>query len=108
MTDNRDASNDGSRAQTKRFSLSRVGSLTLLLIAASIPVLLFGGWIVYRAAEQGIADARVSAMAAVDRVAGLPPEKWSSLRYGFWPCGGLIDVEEAAQARRDCCEAAAG
>ena len=29
---------------------------------------------------------------------GLPPEKWSSLRYGSWPCGGLFDVEEAAQA----------
>jgi imidazolonepropionase-like amidohydrolase len=27
---------------------------------------------------------------------GLPPEKWSSLRYGFGPCGGRIDVEEAA------------
>jgi transposase-like protein len=29
-------------------------------------------------------------------VLGLPPEKWSSLRYGFGPCGGRIDVEEAA------------
>jgi len=26
--------------------------------------------------------------------AGLPPWKWSSLRYGFWPCGGLNDAEE--------------
>ena len=29
---------------------------------------------------------------------GLPPEKWSSLRYGFGPCGGQTDVEEKAQA----------
>ena len=34
----------------------------------------------------------------VTRLVGLPPEKWSSVRYGFEPCGGLIDVEEAAQA----------
>ena len=40
--------------------------------------------------------------------AGLPPEKWSSLRYGFLPCGGLIDVEEAAQAGGDRRKAAAG
>jgi hypothetical protein len=32
------------------------------------------------------------------RRASLPAEKWSSLRYGFGPCGGRIDVEEAAQA----------
>jgi hypothetical protein len=32
------------------------------------------------------------------RGAGLPPEKWSSLRYGSEPFGGRIDVEEAAQA----------
>jgi molecular chaperone DnaK len=29
---------------------------------------------------------------------GLPPEKWSSLRYSFWPCGGLNDAEEEARA----------
>ena len=28
---------------------------------------------------------------------GLPPEKWSSLRYGFWPCGGLQNAEEEAR-----------
>ena len=39
---------------------------------------------------------------------GLPPEKWSSVRYGFWPFGGQMDVEEASQARGDCREAAAG
>ena len=39
---------------------------------------------------------------------GLPPAKWSSVRYGSEPCGGLLDVEEAAQARRDRREAAAG
>jgi hypothetical protein len=27
---------------------------------------------------------------------GLPPLKWSSLRYGFGPFGGRIDDEEAA------------
>jgi hypothetical protein len=27
---------------------------------------------------------------------GLPPEKWSSLRYGFEPGGGFEDVEEEA------------
>ena len=32
------------------------------------------------------------------RPIGLPPEKWSSLRYGFGPCGGQTDVEEKAQA----------
>jgi hypothetical protein len=32
------------------------------------------------------------------RIPGLPAEKWSSLRYGFEPCGGLLDVEEEAQA----------
>ncbi len=29
---------------------------------------------------------------------GLPPEKWSSLRYGCKPGGGLYDVEEEAHA----------
>jgi hypothetical protein len=29
---------------------------------------------------------------------GLSPEKWSSLRYGFAPCGGLGDVGEEAYA----------
>jgi hypothetical protein len=29
---------------------------------------------------------------------GRPPEKWSSLMYGFEPFGGLIDVEEAAHS----------
>ena len=33
---------------------------------------------------------------ALPTIDGLPPEKWSSLRYGFGPCGGRIDVEEAA------------
>ena len=27
---------------------------------------------------------------------GLPPEKWSSLRYGFAPCGGCLDASEEA------------
>ena len=27
---------------------------------------------------------------------GLPPEKWSSLRYGFWPFGGRSDAEKGA------------
>jgi hypothetical protein len=35
---------------------------------------------------------------AIPRSFGLPPEKWCSLRYGFEPCGGLLDVEEEAQA----------
>ncbi|PZQ17256.1 MAG: hypothetical protein DI565_07790 [Ancylobacter novellus] len=34
--------------------------------------------------------------AQLDEV-GLPPEKWSSLRYGFWPFGGLNDAEEEAR-----------
>lgn len=38
---------------------------------------------------------------------GPPPDKWSSLRYGLKPCGGLFDVEEA-QAGRDRHKAAAG
>ena len=25
---------------------------------------------------------------------GLPPEKWSSLKYGLWPDGGLKNAEE--------------
>ncbi|MFC3694314.1 hypothetical protein [Chenggangzhangella methanolivorans] len=31
---------------------------------------------------------------------GLPPEKWSSLMYGFWPCGGLNDAEEGTHLKR--------
>ena len=27
---------------------------------------------------------------------GLPPKKWSSLRYGFWPFGGRSDAEKGA------------
>jgi hypothetical protein len=44
----------------------------------------------------------------IDRQLGLPPEKWSSLMYGFEPRGGLIDVEEASQAGGDYREASAG
>jgi hypothetical protein len=39
---------------------------------------------------------------------GLPPEKWSSLKYGLWPDGGLKNAEEETQGRRDCREVAAG
>src|SRR5215208_3832927 len=39
---------------------------------------------------------------------GLPPEKWSSLRYGFEPAGGREDGKEAAHGRRDRQQAAAG
>jgi len=39
---------------------------------------------------------------------GLPPEKWSSLKYGLWPDGGLRNAEEETQGGRDCREAAAG
>ncbi len=39
---------------------------------------------------------------------GLPPEKWSSLRYGFAPAGGRGDGKEAAHGRRDRQQAAAG
>lgn len=44
------------------------GPLLLVLMAASIPVLLFAGWIAYRAAEQGRDDARVAAASTVERV----------------------------------------
>jgi hypothetical protein len=36
-------------------------------------------------------------MGDINGVPGLPPEKWSSLRYGSEPCGGSFDVEEEAQ-----------
>ena len=39
---------------------------------------------------------------------GLPPEKWSSLRYGFAPAGGREDGKEAAHGRGDRQQAAAG
>jgi Flp pilus assembly pilin Flp len=39
---------------------------------------------------------------------GLPPEKWSSLKYGLWPDGGLRNAEEETQGGRDCREAATG
>src|SRR5450631_742352 len=39
---------------------------------------------------------------------GLPPEKWSSLKYGLWPDGGLSNAKEETQGGRDCREAAAG
>ena len=41
-------------------------------------------------------------------MAGLPPEKWSSLRYGFAPAGGREDGKEAAYGRGDRQQAAAG
>jgi hypothetical protein len=41
-------------------------------------------------------------------IIGLPPEKWSSLRYGFEPEGGHFNGEEEAQCGRDCCQVAAG
>ena len=31
-----------------------------------------------------------------EQQAGLPPEKWSSLRYGFEPCGGSFHGTEEA------------
>lgn len=40
-----------------------------LIMAASIPVLLFAGWIVYRAAEQARSDARAAATVTAERVA---------------------------------------
>jgi hypothetical protein len=43
-----------------------------------------------------------------DMTPGLPPEKWSSLKYGLWPDGGLRNAEEETQGGRDCREAAAG
>jgi hypothetical protein len=33
--------------------------------------------------------------------AGLPPEKWSSLMYGFLPGGGSKHAAEETQTRRD-------
>src|SRR4051794_14535633 len=39
---------------------------------------------------------------------GLPPEKWSSLRYGFAPAGGRDDGKEEAHRRRDRRQTAAG
>ena len=39
---------------------------------------------------------------------GLPPEKWSSLKYGLWPDGGLRNAEKETQGGRDSREAAAG
>src|SRR5215207_4024053 len=42
------------------------------------------------------------------QASGLPPEKWSSLRYGFEPAGGREDGKEAAHGRRDRQQAAAG
>jgi hypothetical protein len=40
-------------------------------------------------------------------IVGLPPEKWSSLKYGLWPDGGLRNAEEETQGGRDCRQAAA-
>src|SRR3954470_2004794 len=39
---------------------------------------------------------------------GLPPEKWSSLRYGFEPAGGRENGEEEAHGRGDRRQAAPG
>jgi rhodanese-related sulfurtransferase len=39
---------------------------------------------------------------------GLPPEKWSSLRYGFEPSGGRENGEEATYGGGDRRQAAAG
>jgi hypothetical protein len=39
---------------------------------------------------------------------GLPPEKWSSLKYGLWPEGGLRNAEEETQGGRDCRQASTG
>jgi hypothetical protein len=39
---------------------------------------------------------------------GLPPEKWSSLRYGFGADGGHWNGEEETHSRGDCREASAG
>ena len=52
--------------------------------------------------------ARPSARAPLLIDVGLPPEKWSSLKYGLWPDGGLKNAEKETQGRRDCREAAAG
>jgi hypothetical protein len=43
-----------------------------------------------------------------DAAGGLPPEKWSSLMYGFEPDGGLEDGEEETHGGGDRREAAAG
>ena len=39
---------------------------------------------------------------------GLPPLKWSSIRYGFEPIEERPNGQETAYSRRDCCEAASG
>ena len=39
---------------------------------------------------------------------GLPPEKWSCLKYGFGPVRRTGDGQETAHGRGDCREAAAG
>jgi hypothetical protein len=31
---------------------------------------------------------------------GLPPEKWSSLKYGLWPGGGLKNAEDRDTRRK--------
>ena len=42
------------------------------------------------------------------QLTGLPPEKWSSLRYGFEPSGGRENGEEATYGGGDRRQAAAG
>lgn len=39
---------------------------------------------------------------------GLPPLKWSSIKYGFEPIEERRDGQETAHCRRDCSEAASG
>jgi hypothetical protein len=51
---------------------------------------------------------RLHAKVARPGRAGLPPEKWSSLMYGFEPDGGLEDGEEETHGGGDRREAAAG
>src|SRR5665213_3503807 len=39
-------------------------------------------------------------LGAERRKTGLPPEKWSSLKYGLWPDGGQRNAKEETQGGR--------
>ena len=45
---------------------------------------------------------------ALRKNGGLPPMKWSSIRYGFEPIEERPNGQETAYSGRDCCEAASG
>jgi transposase-like protein len=68
------------------------------------------GWSVARvAAAFGVTTRTVRKWQARHaREGGLPPEKWSSLRYGFEPSGGRENGEEATYGGGDCRQTAAG